>query len=227
MSSPARLRTTIMVNGVELTDRYVHMVRPTLADLAGAPHADGDDAQPAGRTQRFPAGYRIRSYRLGDAPRWLELVRAAEPFFVIHDDLFEKQFGTERNALWDRMFFVETTTDNGCVPVGTVTAWWQSNWRERGDWGQIHWVAVHPAHQGRGLAKPMMTQALQRLAQSHDRAMLGTSTGRIWAIKVYLDYGFVPDPQELGDVAHRDAWCAVQCILSHPALAQALDSTPR
>ena len=57
----------------------------------------------------------------------------------------------------------------------------------------IGWLSIRIIS-GEGLRKPMMTRAMQRLAESHPNAMLGTSTGRIWALKVYLDFGFYPDP---------------------------------
>jgi GNAT superfamily N-acetyltransferase len=213
-SEPQRLRDAITVNGVEITDTYLHLIRPSLADLADPASADAV----LGRVQ-LPPGYRFRTYRPGDRDVWMDLLRAAEPFFVIPDNLFEKDFSERLDALADRMFFVET---DGGEPVGTTTAWWQPDWRESGDWAQIHWVAVHPAHQGRGLSKPLVNRALRRLARSHERAMLGTSTGRVWAIKVYLDYGFVPDPQELNDEKIVAAWRELHRALPHPALDEAM-----
>jgi hypothetical protein len=43
----------------------------------------------------------------------------------------------------------------------------------------------------------MMARAMTRLAQSHSGAVLGTSSGRLGAVKVYLDFGFRPEPAEL------------------------------
>jgi hypothetical protein len=69
----------------------------------------------------------------------------------------------------------------------------------------------------------MMTHAMTRLAASHPTAMLGTSTGRTWALKVYLDFGFYPDPDELEAKPEvRDAWQALQTRLNHPLLAHSL-----
>ena len=92
------------------------------------------------------------------------------------------------------------------------------------DWGRIHWVCIVPQHQRKGLCRPMMTAAMNRLkALGHERAILGTQTPRLVAIKVYLDFGFVPD---LGDDApgaaggeSRRAWRLVKQELSHPGLA--------
>lgn len=170
----------------------------------------------------LPPGYRFRPYREGDAATWTAIQRAAEPFFAIEDDLFERQYGPMADALPERMVFVETSEGEA---VASISAWWETSRDNPNDRGRIHWVVVHPAHQRRGITKPMMTWAMKRLAQDHTAAMLGTSSGRIWAIKVYLDFGFHPDPQEMAakpEVAA--AWRELQAQLCHPLLAQWVDS---
>jgi GNAT superfamily N-acetyltransferase len=166
---------------------------------------------------RLSPGYRFRMYALGDEAAWMALQYAAEPFFVVAPNLFEREFGSHVDALSDRMFLVET--DAGAV-VASITAWWERAHEDPDERGRIHWVVVHPDHQGRGLAKPMMTAAMQRLAQSHRAAVLGTSTGRIWAIKTYLDFGFHPDPAQMEAKPETvPGWQAVQERLQHPLLA--------
>ena len=161
----------------------------------------------------FPEGFSARNLRPGEGHIWTRIQRAAETFFEIRDDLFQREFGKNLPALENRSFFV--ITDDG-EEVGAITAWWIPHWRGK-EWGMIHWVAVHPDYQGRGLAKPAMTVAMKRLKQSHDRAMLGTSTGRIVAIKVYLDFGFRPD---LEANKSQEAWKEVASVLSHPTLEE-------
>lgn len=163
----------------------------------------------------LPAGYHFRTYQPGDDHIWTEIQLAAEPFIKFDDTMFDRQFGDQRAALPDRMFFVETEEGRA---VGSITAWWDANWRNTGDWGRIHWVVIHPDYQRRGLAKPMMTHAMRRLAQSHTRATLGTSSGRPWAVKVYLDFNFIPDPAERSNPQIREAWRMVQTIIHHPQL---------
>jgi len=166
----------------------------------------------------LPAGYRMRTYRDGDRQTWTDLHLAAERFVKVTPELFDRQFGHALPALADRMFFLETLDG---TPVGSITAWWGRQYEEAiSEQGRIHWVVIHPAYQRRGLAKPMMTHAMRRLAQSHDSALLGTATGRPWAIKVYLDYGFRPDPAELARPEIVNGWRQVQRIIAHPALAQ-------
>ena len=143
--------------------------------------------------------------------------QAAEPWFEVEDSLFMQEYGRQLQALGDRMWFAET---NQGEPVGSISAWFQKEPPEKGDLGRIHWVVVHPDHQGRGISKAMMTVAMLRLAESHSAAVLGTSSGRPWAVKVYLDFGFRPGRVTLNESELRQAWIDVQSIIVHPVLAE-------
>lgn len=187
---------------VTYEDRFFNMVRD---DFDGVPEF------------ALPAGYRFRPFRDGDAAVWTALQRAAEPFFDIADGLFEEQYGPRRAALPERMWFLDT---DGGESVASISAWWENEPPTPQDRGRIHWVVVHPEHQGRGLSKAMMTRAMTRLAQSHSGAVLGTSSGRLGAVKVYLDFGFLPEPAELDKPEIVQAWRDVRSMIGHPALEQ-------
>lgn len=175
----------------------VHMIRPTLEAIPHVP---------------FPDGFRIRPLRPDEGGLWLDIQRDAEPYFPIADDLFDSQFGYDPPAIPQRCYFV---VDERGVAVGTISAWYNRDFKG-GEWGQIHWVALRRAYQGKGLARPMLSHALTQMAQWHGRAFLGTSTQRLPAIKLYLDFGFVPD---LDDPGAAEAWRTVAEELKHPALA--------
>ena len=64
----------------------------------------------------------------------------------------------------------------------------------------------------------MMTRALERLSQGHERAALQTSSHRLRAVKLYLDFGFEPETASLQDEKTLTAWRNVQSSLNHPAL---------
>ena len=68
--------------------------------------------------------------------------------------------------------------------------------RTNPDWDAFdnYWTHAVPAfYQGRGLAKPLLTALCHRLRQlGHDRAYLSTAAARLPAIKLYLQFGFVP-----------------------------------
>lgn len=169
----------------------------------------------------LPAGYRFRMYHEGDDQTWTDLHLAAEPFVNVTPELFEKQFAPGMDLLSQRMFFIET--DDG-VPAGSITAWWEKERDRPGERGRIHWVVVHPDHQGKRISKAMMTLAMARLSDYYDQAMLGTSSGRPIAIKVYLDFGFRPDENESTNEEIVQAWRELNEQLHHPTLDSYLSS---
>jgi len=174
----------------------VVMVRPHMRDI---PQAE------------LPSGFGIRAMRRGEAGLWMDIQRDAEPYMELTEGLFERQFGDDPAAQKWRCFFIVTDRD---VAVGTISAWYSRDFMGD-DYGRIHWVATRPAYQRRGLGKAGLTYAMNRLAEWHDRCYLDTATARLPAIKMYLDYGFLPYVEAAGaDVA----WRRVRDQLDHPAL---------
>ena len=100
------------------------------------------------------------------------------------------------------------------APVGTASAWYKNDHRGL-DNGLIHWVAVRPNYQGKGLGKAVLACALEKLSLWHERAMLGTQSKRLPAIALYLDIGFLPDLQN-PDVI--EDWRLLRTQLNHPVL---------
>jgi GNAT superfamily N-acetyltransferase len=163
----------------------------------------------------LPDGYVFRNFQTGDESAWTEIQRASDPFNVIDDGLFEREYGSAADDLPDRMWFVVTDNDEA---IGTISSWWEHGHEWADDRGRIHWVAVRPDHQRRGISKPMMTKALTEMALHHTSAMLDTSSGRPWAVKVYLDFGFLPASADLADPEMLQAWRNVQDVIDHPSL---------
>jgi GNAT superfamily N-acetyltransferase len=155
----------------------------------------------------LPDGYAIRPYAPGDERAWVDLQSAADAYNVITPALFRRAYGDDVEELGLRLFMlvgptgaaVGTGTRLGTgprfdddVPVGTAAAWFGDR---KGDpsWGRVHWVAIHPAHQGRGLAKPLLSRVCTVLRElGHTRAYLTTGSARVAAIALYLRFGFVP-----------------------------------
>ena len=157
----------------------------------------------------LPAGFTRRWYQPGDEAHWRRIHLAADHYNKITPDLFQKQFCTEsdhglqsasrhespggmNSALHDlrerQCYLVEPRGE----VIGTATAWFNDAF-EATRWGRVHWLAIMPEHQGRGLAKPLMTTICRRLRElGHDRAYLSTSSVRIPAINLYLRFGFAP-----------------------------------
>ena len=83
-------------------------------------------------------------------------------------------------------------TDGG-KPFATATAWFGGE-DEPEQMGHLHWVSVDAAHQGRGLSKPLVAMAVNRLLElGHREAILTTQTPSWVAIRVYHRFGFRPE----------------------------------
>lgn len=183
------MTTTEQIEHIEFA-----MVRPNLRDIPVA---------------ALPPGYNIRLFRPGDEEAWRRIEMAVGEFSS--DDRarqqFSREFGARLDAMASRCYFLETAEGEA---VGTTTAWMGEF---QGDLiGRIHWVAIAPEHQGRGLSKPLLSTALERLAQEHDRAYLTTQTTSYRAVGLYASYGFEP---VIETDSHRRAWALVQSLLAH------------
>jgi GNAT superfamily N-acetyltransferase len=135
----------------------------------------------------LPAGFTLRFYEPGDAAHWVEIHRKADMINRITADSYRREFGEDESLLAQRQLFL-LDADGG--PIGTATAWLGKD-VEQG-WGRIHWVAIIPEYQGRGLGKPLMTAVANRLVElGHEKAYLMTSKARPKAIQLYLQCGFL------------------------------------
>ena len=166
----------------------------------------------------LPEGYQFRPFRDGDMSTWIAIQDAAGTYELgpITEALFHEFHRGRADLLPGRCWFV---VDPGGNDVGSITAWWRRRIESR---GHIQWVAVLPEHQGRGIGKAMMTRALHRLAEEYESASLTTDTGRIPAIKVYLDFGFVPDTANrapgVSIALAEEGWEHARKCLKHPVL---------
>lgn len=148
----------------------------------------------------LPRGYRMRFYAEGDIQTWVAIQQAAEPFFVPTAETFLRYMPGDISYVSRRVMFL---ADPNGRDIGTITAW-NDQLFQHNDIGQIHWVAIIPEAQGRGLAKPMLSAACAELqARGYTAAVLETNTRRIAALNLYLQFGFEPYPHTQ---AERDAW---------------------
>lgn len=158
----------------------------------------------------FPSGFRLRAFASGDEARWLALQQASDTLSVFTPETFQLKFGTDAAAHAARIRFLETDAGE---PVATAAAWFDDLYR-RPDFGRVHWVAVHPAYQGRGLSTPLMLAILALLRErGHRAAYLTTGTARIAAINLYLKLSFTP---WLRDAQERRYWEAIRPALKYP-----------
>jgi GNAT superfamily N-acetyltransferase len=170
----------------------VELERP---DLEGLPN------------QPLPPGYTLRWFHTGDAAHWLRIHHDAEPFHEITPELFLHQFGPDLAQLENRQCFLQD--ELGRV-VGTGTAW-MANQREGELWGQVHWLAIMRQHQGLGLGKSLLGTVCQRLRElGHRKAYVTSSTGRLPAIGLYLQFGFQP---VIRNETEQEIWDFLQLML--------------
>ncbi len=167
----------------------------------------------------LPAGYGFRTYRRGDERIWAEIQTRAGNFESLEKALedFEREFSSKVEEFERRCLFL-VASESG-EAIGSTTAWFDPDYRGQ-DHGRIHWVAIVPEYQGRGLAKPMLAEAMKLLRKWHKRVYLATHTGCLKAINMYLDFGFEPDmKKERAD----EAWRMIASAIDHPALERLRD----
>jgi len=177
---------------LDLPNVSIHMVRPTLADVPKAP---------------LPAPYSSRYYRPGDEATWVRIHNLADGLSVATRNMFEDQFGHDEQELRKRQLYL---CDGEGDAIATVTAWHNVDYAGR-PYGRVHWVAVVPAHQGRGLGKPLLAACLRRMVELGCKgAYLTTAPPRIPAINLYLRFGFRP---VVRSEREREAWRLVSgCV---------------
>lgn len=135
-------------------------------------------------------GYKLRFYEEGDDKNWANIVTKTNEFSSEEKAIqrFSHEFQPFLEDVKHRMIFLETV--NGEV-IGTCTAWY-GNWQGK-EIGRLHWVEIIPDYQGKKLAKPLVTAALNCLREFHDQAFLKTQTTSLPAVKMYVQLGFVPE----------------------------------
>ena len=135
----------------------------------------------------LPAGYSTRWYQPGDEKSWYRIHTLADKYTKVTPNLYKKEFGSDTQILAERQCFL---LDSKRIIIGTATAWFDEH--DEHSVGRIHWIALVPAEQSKGLAKPLLTVVCNRIKDlGHSKAYLTTQTMRIPAINLYLKFGFI------------------------------------
>ena len=72
------------------------------------------------------------------------------------------------------------------------------------DAGRVHWVAVRPSHQNRGLGSALVRATLNRIRElGYASAYLTTGSENHRAVELYCSLGFEPAPR---NESERAAW---------------------
>ncbi len=144
----------------------------------------------------LPPGYSVHWYTPGDVEHWVSIHQRAERYAEVTQQVHEENFGDDVKTLHQRQCFLLDGDQNA---IATATAWSDDQYDGRIS-GRVHWVAVAPEYQGRGLSKPLLSTVLNRMVElGDDRAYLCTSTARLPAINLYAVFGFLPSLQTPDD----------------------------
>lgn len=152
----------------------------------------------------LPEGFHFEFYQPGDELDWATIETAVLEFEKESQavDYFKKKFSPYSTELKQRMLFVVTSSGE---KVGTCTAWWKEV-PNGTRYPLVHWVAVKPGYQGRGLARAMMnyTLILLKKLESTSPAYLHTQTWSHVAIRFYQQLGFVLSDKNLDGSPNPD-----------------------
>ncbi len=100
---------------------------------------------------------------------------------------FRREFLPYKNELYRRMRFIITTDGRR---VGTATSWWQIYNGIRNPW--VHWVAVRPEFQSKGLGRALIYEVTRLMHEIEGETYfyLHTQTWSYKAVFLYESAGF-------------------------------------
>lgn len=139
----------------------------------------------------LPTGFRMRMFEKGDEHNWARIETSVDEFQNEEAALerFNKEFGPYIDEVAMRCIFIENSNGEA---IGTTTAWYGDLNGDGEISGRIHWVGIAPEYQGKKLSKPLLSAAMNILADHHSKAYLTSQTTSYQAVNMYLNYGFEP-----------------------------------
>lgn len=145
-------------------------------------------------------GYATRTYRSGDEAAWCRIMDGN----VGNNWTTEKcraQLINDPRFQAENLFFITHKDD----PIASACAWKIP--AQSPETGEVHMVAAHTDHRGKGLGHLLNALVLHRLKDlGYQKAHLKTDDWRLPAIKTYLDAGFQPlNTHE----SHPERWEAI------------------
>ncbi|MFO7636496.1 MAG: GNAT family N-acetyltransferase [Clostridia bacterium] len=152
-------------------------------------------------------GFCFSMYKEGHEAMWAELETAVGEFTSPEKALeyFRRTFLGNGTKARDRCIFVLDSQED---IAGTLSIWHPEHFPGETDL-RLHWLAVHPRYQGKGIAKALMTRGME-LAKGlglGERIYLSTQTWSFKAISIYLSFGFKPHPADMPEaweMIHRE-----------------------
>ncbi|MGG5317244.1 GNAT family N-acetyltransferase [Enterococcus sp. AZ072] len=136
---------------------------------------------------QLPENYRFVFYKPGDEQAWAVIETAVAEFDSTEKALnyFHSSFAPFSSELPHRMLFIENSTGK---KVATFTAWRSNDTHKP----RLHWLAVLPEEQGKGLAKALAIRVTELLYELHpnQKPYLTTQTWSHPAVRLYQKLGY-------------------------------------
>lgn len=170
----------------------------------------------------LPKGYEFRTYAPGMEQDWAVLQAAVEHAGSVDEALalFQREFGSDADALKQRAVFVYAADGR---PVASAVLWSGEHFGRK--LARVHWVAVAPEEQGKGLCKALMTRLMDLYHELHleGGVYLTSQTWSYKALNIYRQFGFKPylGPRPAGwkpstddfEQETREAWDLIEAKL--------------
>lgn len=137
----------------------------------------------------LPKGFSFRFFEEGDEEHWARIETSVSEFDTESSakNYFEKEYLLNIQELKRRCIFV--LSPDG-LPIATAMAWFSNS--NLGYQRVLHWVAVCPEYQGRGLGKAVVQKAIcifNEVDYGKD-VLLHTQTWSHMAVRLYYAMGF-------------------------------------
>jgi GNAT superfamily N-acetyltransferase len=137
----------------------------------------------------FPSYVKKRLFVPGDEKLWIKIQTASDKDNTFNIQRFQDTLLNDYDSIAQRQYYLFNENKQ---PIGTGTAWYADN-KIDSSCGLVHWVAILPEFQGKGLGKALVALLLNRMSQLvHILAKVNTYTSKITAINMYLKFGFCP-----------------------------------
>lgn len=155
----------------------------------------------------LPPGYSFRLYSDGDEQTWIDIeVDAGEiPNVEEGHKTFMQFYGEDIEKLKTRCLFL---LDPAGYEIGTATGFYMKDPIDDPEiTGHLHWVAIRQAHRGRGLAKPLIAEAMKVMQRhGHQKAFLHSQTHTWLACTIYQSLGWQPYQYTQTAEEYNEGW---------------------
>lgn len=165
---------------------------------------------------KLPQGFHFEFYQDSDRDVWIEIEKSAKEFDSYEQGVsaWNRYYSGKEAELKERMVFVV----NECgEKVATATAFYDITDKDKSGSAWLHWVAVKREYQGKKLSKPLISYVLNVMKSfGYTTAKIPTQTNTWLACRIYLDFGFVPIPENA--VNSYGGWCIIKALTNHKSL---------